>query len=262
MIDTHVHIWYPPSIQYPHIAGWERKLPPADCKLLSTIWTANGVEKGMVVQPGCYGYRHSFLFSLLAKNTNFFGIGIIDPCAEGLEDRIKEFEAKRIVGLRLKLVELDQLNEPHLYLLACAQDRNMPVNLLINPHQMELVEEIVRKFPNLKVVLDHIGRIRGRSDPSLKQLLSLAEARNLFVKVSAIPYLSNQEYPFADVMEAVSLLLDTFGAPRMMWGSDFPWLLKGCSYEEAIRLFDRNLAFSREDLDWLFSQTAANVYGI
>ncbi|HUG00005.1 MAG TPA: amidohydrolase family protein [Ilumatobacter sp.] len=87
--------------------------------------------------------------------------------------------------------------------------------------------EIAESHPGLTLVIDHLGLAQPpeyeRESPpfrSLADLLELARHPNIALKLSGVPSLSEQEYPFTDVWPHVRRVIDTFGPDRLMWGSD------------------------------------------
>ena len=86
---------------------------------------------------------------------------------------------------------------------------------------------LARAHPELTVVVDHLGLPQPPSYPrdsppfrSLDRLLALADQPNVAVKVTGVPTLSEQGYPFADLWPHLHRIVDAFGGDRLMWGSD------------------------------------------
>lgn len=46
----------------------------------------------------------------------------------------------------------------------------------------------------------------------------------VYIKSSALFRVSSEAYPYLDACRALRLLVDTFGAQRIMWGTDSPWV--------------------------------------
>src|SRR5262249_61962340 len=66
------------------------------------------------------------------------------------------------------------------------------------------VAEIARRHPNLKLILDHLGRPRGDASPSerwanLPDVLALAKYPNVAMKATGAPSYSDRPYPFRDI---------------------------------------------------------------
>ena len=107
----------------------------------------------------------------------------------------------------------------------------------------------------------------------------------LFVKLSAFFRCSRTAFPHYDLRPRVLALLRVFGADRLMWGSDFPFVLLGghtfaegmaVPYERCVAVFDewnqqaRRTASEGEDrvleiaetaLEWIMAGTAERVFG-
>ena len=56
----------------------------------------------------------------------------------------------------------------------------------------------------------------------LQDLLALAQFERVYVKASALAFMSQKPYPHQDILELVRQVFDTFGPERMMWGTDTP----------------------------------------
>merc|ERR1712194_524552 len=88
-------------------------------------------------------------------------------------------------------------------------------------------------------------------EEAFEGLLELATSYSprVFVKISALFRLSKKPFPHADLRLRVLALLRTVGSTRMLWGSDFPFVMLGGhalneesrapSYADASTVFDR-----------------------
>jgi L-fuconolactonase len=105
------------------------------------------------------------------------------------------------------------------------EKRNIPV-FLLTVGLTELAGVVAELFPNLTIVVDHLGipgPPREVDSPWWRRLdkaLALATYSNINMKLSAIPVYSTTGFPFRDVQPKVLEILDAFGADRVMWGSD------------------------------------------
>jgi len=61
-----------------------------------------------------------------------------------------------------------------------------------------------------------------------RRLLGLAQHSQVHVKSSAFFRVSKEQYPYADAAAALRVLVDAFGARRVMWGTDWPWVSEQC----------------------------------
>jgi predicted TIM-barrel fold metal-dependent hydrolase len=109
---------------------------------------------------------------------------------------------------------------------AAAERHDMPVFLYITG-ALPFAEPIVRRYPNLRIVIDHMGlpqpHVAVRDDAPfgrLDELLGLAQYANVFVKLSGAPALSLAGYPYDDVWPFLHQILDKFSVERVFWASD------------------------------------------
>ena len=134
-----------------------------------------------------------------------------------------------------------------------AGERGAPVGFMCF-HGLHLhvadIRELLAEFPNTPVLMDHFGFCKGVEDPNWPALLSLAEFPQVTVKASAqfrvVPPPGygaaaddddvNNRWPYPTTGAQLRQLLDAFGAGRVVWGSDFPFVTEQCGYERAAEI--------------------------
>ncbi|HET9073362.1 MAG TPA: amidohydrolase family protein [Solirubrobacteraceae bacterium] len=82
------------------------------------------------------------------------------------------------------------------------------------------------------------------------------------VKISGLPEVSTQGFPFADVHEHLARAVEQFGADRLIWGSNHPVVLPWCTYAESLRYLDACEFLSASDRRWLVSRTVGRLLDI
>jgi L-fuconolactonase len=134
------------------------------------------------------------------------------------------------------------------------------------PRMAFALDEMVRDHPNVTFVLDHLG-MQGYSphtprrpdspDPfaTIEDILALAKYPNFAVKLSAAPALSTEPYPFADIWPYVRRFIDTFGADRLMWGSDYTRCAGMHSYRESVDFIALNDDIDPADKEQILAGT-------
>jgi L-fuconolactonase len=141
--------------------------------------------------------------------------------------------------------------------------------------------EVLRRHPELTVVVDHLGMRQnptfGLDDPPLRELpklLALAEHPNVVVKLSGVPTLSLRPYPFEDLWDGLDQVVAAFGAERLMWGSDISRVIGRVgdiqlappgldyvrhTYAEALDYVRRTDRLTDEQRTWILGRTAQTV---
>jgi predicted TIM-barrel fold metal-dependent hydrolase len=107
-----------------------------------------------------------------------------------------------------------------------AEQHNVPVFLLMGG-DIESVVPYLRRFPRLKVILDHCGVHFPPPDVAaperfagLQALRHIADFENVAVKWTHVERLSAVGFPFDDVVPHLRTVLGLIGAERIMWASD------------------------------------------
>jgi L-fuconolactonase len=117
------------------------------------------------------------------------------------------------------------------------------------------------------MVLDHIAKPNikgGEIQPWKEQIEELASNKNLHCKVSGMiteaawnHWRPEQFRPYLDAVHS------SFGADRLMYGSDWPVCLLSGEYRAVYQLTDKYLQkHSASDQDKFFGLNAAKFYGL
>ncbi|WIA22167.1 hypothetical protein OEZ85_004501 [Tetradesmus obliquus] len=133
------------------------------------------------------------------------------------------------------------------------------------------IEHLLQQYPATKAIIDHMGfcKCDNLQSEEWQRLLGLAKYPQVYVKASAFFRVSaQQQYPYADTCAGLKALVDAFGAQRVMWGSDFPWItsVEGFGYVKGWQLLDDVEAATGEQLltqeqrQWVFGGTIASLF--
>ena len=102
----------------------------------------------------------------------------------------------------------------------------LPLFLFATRH-LPLAVPVAERYRDLPLIIDHIGLPQPPMDEpesppfkNLNQLLELARFPNVAVKLSGMPGMSREPYPFPDLVPHLRAIVDAFGADRLMWGTD------------------------------------------
>jgi predicted TIM-barrel fold metal-dependent hydrolase len=113
----------------------------------------------------------------------------------------------------------------------------------------------------VRVVLDHAGNPPWRVGPpmyGLGPVLDLKRFDQLVIKFATIN-LERLHAAGVDPVVALRMLVDSFGANRIMWGSDAP--NTPGNYTDMVRWISAVLAdFSSDERAWILAGTALRVY--
>ena len=269
IIDSHLHVWSDDQQRYPFADG-RKDAAPGSMELLIETMEVAGVDKAVIVQPIYYLYDNSYVRDSLTRYPGkFAAIGLVDRHAEDAPQQLETLVTRDgFSGLRIHLSRPDDPSEwaaPEQFPIWRKAEKLGASFLIFGPaEKLPAVEPIVARFPEVKVALDHIGGAPTDEEPPeplLNNVLRMAKYPNVYVKFSAQPQKSKQEFPFRDTFSTFHRIYDAFGPERLMWGTNFPHVLHGIGYMQAMELFRESMDFlTSDDKEWLFHKTALRVW--
>lgn len=270
VVDGHLHVWTTDTTHYP-VAPTAPYAPtiPGDADTLLGLMATSGVDRAVIVQPACYGYDHRFVSDTLAAHPGRFAAAcLVNPLAPDAPEQLAARHAEGYRGLRLNpsISEGLWLDDPMTApIWEKAAELGTVISLLILPHQMTRAAEMIRRFPNVPVIIDHLGKPQvelGEPEGIYADTLALAQFPNVYMKISGIPAASKEAYPHRDIWPYVELALSWFGVERCMWATDFPWITEQCGYDACLRLITEEMDFlTDDDRRALLGETATRLWG-
>lgn len=284
-IDAHLHLFRAYSDEYPRtvydtMAEADREELAE--KLLAAMESA-GVDHAMVVP---LSKEDDYLRDVLATFPGrFAGVGIFEhERPDDVTSLERRLAATDLQGLRFYGLAADESTTvetltsfPVFELMA---ERSMVVWFYGDVVQLRLMDRVMDRLPDLKVVLNHSGflpdmhaemQIDAHRRPhfdvelppsGLPMVESLAaEHGNLHVHFSGHYAFSAEAYPYRDLEDVSQRLLAAFGANRMLMASDWPWIEFEPGYERIIGMVDELLPdISPAERDAIRGGTAAALF--
>lgn len=272
VVDSHVHVSTSDEGRFPRsglFGSGSAFTAPVEA-FLATMTSAK-IDRAILVQPSLYGFDHSYLMHCLdAHPERFVGIALGNHHSAAFIDELEELvRVGPIRGIRLAPMISPGRGwfEPKMEPLASAAARlGLTVNLLCDPPGLPAADEWIAKHPELSIIIDHLARPDLATNPlegPCDGLLRLARHDNVFVKLTALPALSNSCYPHRDVWPWIVATVEAFGAGRLLWGSDYPFTAPGGEYADSLTILDEVLPnLSAADRHSIVSGTARKLYRI
>jgi len=271
IIDAHVHLWDPAKGDYgwltPALPGLYRRI---DEQELHAELTRAGVDGAVLVQAAPTEAESDYLLSIAARTPWVRGVvGWVDFDASDVEHRIAQRAGQaKFVGVRPMLQDLDDadwiLDPGRGRALGALASHGLVFDALIKPVHMTRIEQIARRHPDLAIVIDHAAKPaigNEVSRPWRESMRALASYPNVACKLSG---LLTELSPGADptrVLDCIDVILQSFGASRAIWGSDWPVLTLASTYERWYALTQRALSsLSERDRSAVMGANAARIY--
>jgi L-fuconolactonase len=133
--------------------------------------------------------------------------------------------------------------------------------------QFESVLDVAARLPELKIVINHLGRPplpeRGW-EPWATQVARAAEQRNVSMKLSiGLDIIMRWRWSTDEIRRYSDHVLDLFSSNRVMAASNWPVILLGASYEQTWKgITDLVAALSVDQRHAIMGGTAERVYGL
>lgn len=241
VIDAHQHFWTygtyqtswmeaPPYAGDPAFGPLRRSFQPED---LVPELQAAGVDYTVAVEAADGPAETDALLAVAHDNAWIAGVVGWAPLADprGL-DRALERGADQpaLVGVRhLVNVEPDPdwiIRPEVLNGLRRLASQGLAFDYVgITDRHLRHVPLIARQIPDLRIVIDHLGKppiTSGDLDHWSTLLAAAAEMPNVFAKISGLDAGVGDAWNAATIAPAVERALEAFGPPRLMFGSDWP----------------------------------------
>lgn len=273
-LDSHQHFWSYSEAEYDWIdermTRIRRDFSPQD---LEPILRRNGFDGAIAVQVRQSLEETEYLLGLADRNEFIKGVvGWVDLRSPGVRRDLERFSAHpRFRGVRhIVQAEPDDrflLREDLLEGIGLLREFDFTYDILVYHRQLPAVVEFVERFPEHRLVLDHIGKpaiAKGEIEPWATSIRKLGKRENLFCKVSGMVTEAEwRGWKKSDFTLYLEIVLEAFGPGRLLFGSDWPVATLAASYEEVVELVDDFLSpLSTVDKDSVFGANAARFYGL
>jgi predicted TIM-barrel fold metal-dependent hydrolase len=275
IIDTHPHIIagddnaYPRSPLFGLQSDWSRERPVAIEGLVAEMDKA-GVTKAAIVQAStCYGFDNSYVTdSITGFPGRFTAVGSVDLVAPDAVATIRAWSSRGVSGLRIftggstKAFDPSSLDDPRSFpAWEFCGEAGISICLQTDPVGHERVGGLAKRFPKVKILLDHLGRADVTGGPPYDcaaSLFELAPLENVYFKLTPRVFADSGKGA-ATPQTLFPHLVQVFGANRLAWGSNFP-ATEGPLSAILARARECVASLAAEDQGWIFGRTAQSVY--
>jgi L-fuconolactonase len=271
VIDAHHHVWDLAVRDQPWLSG-------ADMAAIRRTFTvddlrpaarAAGVGATVLVQTVTVADETPEMLALAAADPLVAAVvGWTDLTSPAVADELARLAGGpgggRLAGIRHQVQsepDPDWLRRPDVIRgLRAVAAAGLAYDLVIVPRQLPAATYAAATVPGLTLVLDHAGKPEVASGD-----LSgwTAAVRELAARPNTTCKLSGLATGAQAVAEVAGVVLDAFGADRVMFGSDWPVCLLASDYAGVMSLARSLTAgLSPAEQAAVFGETAARAYGI
>jgi L-fuconolactonase len=195
---------------------------------------AEGIDRAVLVQPEPYGDDHALVLDCLAREperlrgTAFFYPN--DPNAPqklvALAWREPRIMAMRFHAHRGKEQYLTSFADPGVRALwHRAADLGMIIELHIGPSYAADVAAVLRTYPRVPVLIDHLAEPKFGTPDEIEDVLALAAFDNVYMKLSGLGHFAQDAPLYPDALPLTRRVADAFGPDRLVWGDGSPQII-------------------------------------
>jgi L-fuconolactonase len=275
IIDIHPHVIsddetrYPPSPLFGTRSDWSQERP---CRVETLIeaMDAAGVDKAAVVHSSTtYGFNNAYVVEACAQYPRrLLAVGSVDVLAADAPAVIQDWVARGLGGLRVftggstKDFDPSELDDPRAYpAWELLGELGLTMCIQTGPAGLPAITALAKRFPKVKIILDHLGRPDVTDGPpyaAAQSLFDLAPIETIYLKVT--PRIMGDSIKGKATPETFfSKLAELFGARRLAWGSNFP-TSPGALGDILATAQERLQSLSAADREWIFGKTAQSLY--
>jgi L-fuconolactonase len=271
-VDAHHHFWKYNPVEYDWIdesmQRLRRNFMPGD---LEPELERNGFHASIAVQARQSLEETRWLLDLATRHPFIAGVvGWVDLKSPELQQQLEPLcRNRKFVGVRhIVQSEPDDrflLQPDFLRGIAVLEEFDLSYDILIYTRQLGVAAEFVSRFERQRFVLDHLAKpnIRTGDLTDWRQgIRKLAKFPNVFCKLSGMVTEADWSgWKTADFTPYLDTAFESFGADRLMIGSDWPVCTVAGDYVNVMNIVKGYLSkSSQEERDAVLGKTAEKFY--
>ncbi len=284
IFDTHPHFFTPDTAKYPFkpdiTAAARTKVmtePMTHDMVVKQYWDQAGITKGTGVQYNTvYGTDNTYLLDVCKSDPKRVLPVVILPATDPkTPDTLRRLTRQnKLAGVRLfgspVNGEFEFLSEAAVPSWKAVDDLGIAMVLMLVGgdlnRTMHRVHEFAVRFPNVRIVLDHLGYPNPATSPETFGLtpnhLAIAPHRNLYWKLTSFHLTTRIDTAKADLKGFVDYVAKLYGPDRMVWGSDIGNTPGTLDQHFALlqRMLDATSHMSLADRRAIFHDTADKLF--
>ena len=274
IIDSHVHLWKTqngkvngrPVVSVGNgksdFGGEVRQMMPPymlngenTAQILLSNMDYAGVSGAVVTQEEIDGNQDSYLLSAKALAPD--RLKICSLYEEGRPFTLDGFDGVKLCAGRFPTQDLTK--HAAVFEAANSSGKFVFVELADGDRQTGSLLELIRQYPDLRVVIGHFGMV---TRPGWKEQIKLARNKNVRVESGGITWLFHSEfYPYPSAVRAIKEAAEICGMEKLMWGSDYPRTMVAITYRMSFDFVLRSIQLTPQEKAAFLFENAASFYG-
>lgn len=288
IIDAHAHLWEELN---GNVEGYDVKslgggkatfngeirqmMPPYmidgknTAELFMSYMNCDSVSTAVITQEFIDGNQNDYLLKVKERyGTRFKISGLCDFRIPGFLPEVREmckgkFDCIKVPAGRListdKRVYLTDTEMLKAFEVMEKNDIILSIDLAEGAIQVEEMEKIIYKFPELKIAIGHFGMANR---PGFESQILLAKNKNVMIESGGITWLYHNEfYPYDSAVNVIKKAIDMVGVDKLMWGSDYPRTMTAITYRMSYDFIIKSDVLSLAEKTSFLGENAKRFYG-
>ena len=273
-IDSHQHFWTLARNDYgwltPELTTLYRDFQPEH---LAPLLSAANIDATVLVQAAPTVEETTYLLSLAEEWDVIAGVvGWVDMTRghEAVATLTRLAQNPKFRGIRPMIQEIEDpewmLDQRLAPVFEALIEQDLCFDALVKPEHLPYLLELLRRYPALKMVIDHGAKPRiaaAEWAPWAEDMARIASGAAVYCKLSGLITEAAPQQTDADIRPYFDHLLRLFGAERLLWGSDWPVLnLAGdyAGWHKTCRQWTAELSAAERGA--IFGDNAIRFYGL
>ena len=276
IVDAHVHLCDPQQLSY----GWMKNAPALDRLVLPGHLTEAAapveIDRFVFVEVDVDDPQHvaeaEWVDQLARSERRLAGMVASLPLERGKAVEPELDRLRRLPTLRGIRRLIQDKPDPDFCIrpgfidgLKLLASKDLAFDICIYHPQMQSAIEMVRRCPEVRFVLDHIGKPgikAGLLDPWRQQMKELAALPNVYCKISGvITEADHGNWTREQIKPYILHAIEAFGFDRVMYGGDWHVLELAGTYPQWVAVLDWAIAGATQiEKRKLFRDNAIRFY--
>jgi len=270
-IDAHQHYWNPARGDYDWMPKGHPILdkPYAPGDLTDTL-ALHRIDGTVLVQAAATVQETEYMLGIADATDHVLGVvGWVDfEQPEDIAHLKRLAKHPRFKGVRPMIQDIPDvdwmLRDDVQWGFRALVDLDLTFDALGFPQHLPNFHKVLRRYPDLRVVIDHCMKPVIRTQEFelwASGIAALARDTGAFIKLSGLVTEAADGWKAEDLKPYADHVLDCFGAKRIMWGSDWPVCQLQASYTRWREVAeDLTGQLSDADKARIFGGTAVDFY--
>ncbi len=271
-IDSHFHLWNLARGDYHWMAGSDSLAPirrDYSCQDAQVHFGKHRIDRAILVQAAATIAETHYMLGLAdASDVIAKVVGWVDFEDRGqakiLENLARHAKFSGIRPMIQDIADVDWMLRPDIqWAYATCVDLDLSFDALGFPRHLENFLRVIDRYPRLRVVVDHCMKpaIRDRAfAPWAEGISKIAGDTGAYCKLSGLVTEAEKDASVEAIAPYARHVIESFGAERVMFGSDWPVVTLAASYDRWIGMAEGFVPLA--DRDAVFGRTASRFYRI